>query len=270
MNKNRTPLLAANWKMNHHWENCEQYCAALREHLPEYFGAGEEQSAVVTPAVELAIFPPLPYLSLIYRLLEDSTIFLGAQDVSRYEEGAFTGEVSSQMLSDVGCDYCLLGHSERRDMLGETDADVALKLKRLHSAEVMPVICIGESRAQREAGRAVEHTLAQLTELKEVLAGFDLGGFVIAYEPIWAIGTGQNATPDDAQEMAAAIRAWLSNELNDELAASTLVLYGGSVNPENIGSYLACDDIDGALIGGASLDAEKYAAMSRVALQQAG
>ncbi|MCC7479399.1 triose-phosphate isomerase [bacterium] len=270
MNSNRTPLLAANWKMNHHWENCEQYCAALRENLPEYFGASADNPAVVAPGVELAIFPPLPYLSLIYRLLEDSTIFLGSQDVSRYEEGAFTGEVSSLMLSDVGCDYCLLGHSERRDMLGETDADVALKLKRLQQAEVMPVICVGESRAQREAGRAVEHTLAQLSELKDELGSFDLGGFVIAYEPIWAIGTGHNASPQDAQEMAAAIRTWLRDSLNDELADSTLLLYGGSVSPDNIRPYLECPDIDGALIGGSSLDADKYAQMARIALELAG
>lgn len=270
MNSQRTPLLAANWKMNHHWEQCENYAAALHQALPDYFSAGSEDGVAISPVVELAVFPPLPYLSLIYRLLEESTVFLGAQDVSRFEEGPATGEVSAQMLSDVGCDYCLVGHSERRDLLGETDADVAVKLRHLHAAEVMPLLCIGESRAQREAGHAIDHTLEQLNAVREELALFDVGGLLIAYEPIWAIGTGQNATAAQAQEMCGAIRGWLGTHFSSELADSTLVLYGGSVTPDNIGPYLECADIDGALIGGASLDAEKFAAMARVALKLAG
>jgi triosephosphate isomerase len=264
MNAERTPLLAGNWKLNMHWQQCEEYAAALQELLPEYFTA--DASGAIAPAVELAICPAAPYITLVHRLLEDSAIFVGAQDVSRFDEGAFTGEVSAAMLSDTGCDYCIVGHSERRELRDETDADVAHKLTLLRAADVIPILCIGETLDVREAGRAVDHTLGQLNAIKESLAGFDVGGLVIAYEPVWAIGSGLSAEPKDALEMSARIRGWVNDHLGDEQAESTLVLYGGSVTPENIGSFLDCADIDGALVGGASLDPGKFAAMAKQAL----
>ena len=257
MDAGRSKLLAANWKSNHHWEDCEAYAAALREELPRYFDTEEPAS------VELLICPPHPYITVLGSLFAESTVLLGAQDVSRVKEGPHTGEVSAQMVSDIGCDFCIVGHSERR-AAGEDDAIIQQKLHRLNEAELIPILCVGESSEGREMGMARGFVVGQLDAVREELKLFPADGLVIAYEPIWAIGTGENAEPEDAQIMSAEIRAWLAT-LGAAYAEKVLILYGGSVNPENIGGYLKQADVDGALVGGASLEAKAMAEMVRVA-----
>ena len=257
MNVERTPLLAANWKQNQTWEDCERYVDRLRQLCPEYF---KEESE---PAIELLICPPFPYLTLLGGLLDAANIYVGAQDASRFPGGAYTGEVSAAMLADAGCDYAIAGHSERRHVLGEPDSVVTEKVRLLREAEVAPLLCVGEPLDIRDAGNAKPYTISQLDAATGELKLFEPGGFVIAYEPVWAIGTGRSAEPADAQEMSAAIRGWLRDHLGKQHAQRTLVLYGGSVKPENIAGYAKQKDIDGALIGGASLKAESFVALLR-------
>jgi triosephosphate isomerase len=257
MNADRMPLLAANWKQNQSWEEGESFVKLLRQRLPEYF---EEDADVELDAV---IFPPFPYLTLLGGLLSEANIFVGGQDVSRFSGGAYTGEVSAKMLSDTGCDYAIVGHSERRHQMGETSAQIAQKLLRLREVELTPVLCVGEPLEEREAGRALEYTLGQLDAVAAELKQHEAESLIIAYEPVWAIGTGRNAEPPDAQEMAAAVRKWLKDKLGRDHAKRCPILYGGSVKPENIAAYVALEDIDGALIGNASLKAESFAAMIR-------
>jgi triosephosphate isomerase len=255
MHESRTPLLAANWKQNMTWSAVEHFVAELRSRLPEYFpqdtqDSGEEDERELP--LDIVLCAPYPYIGLVGGLLDDAHVYLGAQDVSRFSGGAHTGEVSAAMLGDLGCDYCIVGHSERRWELGEDDTALAAKLAALATEEIVPIFCVGEPAEQRRHGKAREFTLAQLDEMQTHLS--ELPEIVIAYEPVWAIGTGDNATPDDAQEMASAIREWLSHKLGPERAAATPILYGGSVKPDNIAGYLAAPDIDGALVGGASLE----------------
>jgi triosephosphate isomerase (TIM) len=257
MDAARSALLAANWKSNHRWEDCESYAAILRDELPQYFDSEEPG------AIELLVCPPFPYITVLGSLFAESTVLLGAQDVSRVKEGPHTGEVSAQMVSDIGCDFCIVGHSERR-AAGEDDAIIAQKLHRCSEAELIPILCIGESAESREFGMARGFVVGQLDAVREQLLQFPADGLAIAYEPIWAIGTGVNAEPEDAQLMAAEVRVWLAT-LGAAYAEKVPVLYGGSVNPENLGGYLQQPDIDGALIGGASLEAKAMAEMVRVA-----
>lgn len=257
MDAGRSKLLAANWKSNHHWEDCETYAQALREELPRYFNSDEQQ------AVEVLVCPPMPYITVLGSLFAESTVLLGSQDVSRVKEGAHTGEVSAQMISDVGCDFCIVGHSERR-AAGEDDAIISQKLHRTSEAELIPILCVGESSETRDQGMARGFVVGQLDAVREELKLFPADGLVIAYEPIWAIGTGANAEPEDAQIMAAEIRAWLA-ALGAAYAEKVPILYGGSVNPQNLGGYLKQADVDGALIGGASREAKAMAEMVRVA-----
>jgi triosephosphate isomerase (TIM) len=270
MHAERAPLLAANWKLNQDWESCQQFIERLQALRPDYFDDDVE------PVVDLLICPPAPYLALLGSLLEDAVVFLGGQDCSRYAQGAYTGEISAAMLNDVGCDYCILGHSERRHIFGDTGAVIAERLAQVRAAEMLPILCVGEPLAVRDAGQAVEYTLGQLDEVLAELRQFDPGHLVIAYEPVWAIGTGRNAEPADAQAMAAAIRGWLKDKLGAEQAALALILYGGSVKPENCAGYFAAADIDGALVGGASLAADSLVGLAEeiekqlVAADQAG
>lgn len=257
MNPERTPLLAANWKQNQRWDDCEAFVERLRNLLPEYFGGG------AALGLELLVCPPYPYLPIVGDLISEAALFLGAQDVSQHADGAFTGGVSAGMLADCGCDFCLVGHSERRHVFGDDDEDVHEKLVRLREAEIVPVLCVGEPLAIRESGRQTEYTLRQLAAQEDELQRLEPGSLVIAYEPVWAIGTGRNAEPADAQEMAAAIRSWLAQQVGLAQAEATLILYGGSVKPENIAAYATLEDIDGALVGGASLKAESFAALAQ-------
>jgi len=255
MNPERTPLLAANWKQNQVWGDCERFVGSLRKSCPEYFDSTAETQ------IEIAIFPPFPYIGLLGGLLNEADIYVGAQDVSRFGGGAYTGEVSSKMLADIGCDYVIVGHSERRHVMGESPEATAAKLRFVLEAELIPVLCVGEPLAEREAGKAREYTLAQLDAAKAVLKDYPEESVVVAYEPVWAIGTGRNAEPKDAQEMAQAVRGWMKKALGADAASRNLVLYGGSATPDNITKYLELGEIDGALVGGASLKADSFGAM---------
>ena len=244
--RTRTPLVLGNWKMNGDVATAEGLLAGVRAGVsPRPLGGAE-----------VGVCPPYPYLGLAAARLAGSGIGWGAQDVSGFAEGAYTGEVSAAMLLDLGCAWTLVGHSERRAMFGDTDAQVARKAERALAAGLVPVVCLGETREERESG-ATEAVLArQIDAVCPVLR--DAGtGCVIAYEPVWAIGTGLTATPEQAQAAHAFIRARLA--LGGMTAADRIrILYGGSVKPANAGVLFSQPDVDGGLIGGASLAAGDF------------
>jgi len=239
--KNRK-LIAGNWKMN----GSLAANATLLDGLLAGLGAG---------AAEVAVCVPAPYLAQVGARLQGSPIALGAQDVSAYAQGAYTGEVSAAMLQDFGVRYALVGHSERRQYHGETDATVAAKARAALSAGIVPVVCIGETLAQRDAGQTEAVVGAQFAAVAEALGG-GIDGIVLAYEPVWAIGTGKTATPEQAQAVHAGLRARLRDA--SPAAAGVRILYGGSMNAANAAELLAQADIDGGLIGGASLKAPDF------------
>jgi triosephosphate isomerase len=242
----RTPLLAANWKMHKTVAEAEEFIAAL---LPQVSTAD---------GVDVAVCPP--YLAL--RALVDSTrgsrVAVYAQNMHQEGEGAFTGEVSAAMLVDAGVNGVVLGHSERREQFGETDKALALKVPAALDAGLVPILCVGETEDEREAGETERKLRHQVKEDLTRLGDDRLDQVVIAYEPIWAIGTGKVATPDQAQEAIAFVRALVADR-SPEQAARTRILYGGSVKPDNAAELLALPDVDGALVGGASLDPRSFA-----------
>lgn len=247
---NRTLLIAGNWKMN----NDVQAAATLADELVAAL-------AGVDNGVEVLVCPPTIDLTTVAAKLDGSAIKLGAQNVYWEAAGAYTGESSCDMLKSAGCTYCIIGHSERRDYFHETDEDQNKKAKALVAAGLVPVFCCGESLEVREAGTYVEHVVNQV---KAGLAGLEItdpSQVVVAYEPIWAIGTGMTATADDAQEVCHAVRETLVELFGQELADGIRVLYGGSAKPGNIAELVAKEDVDGALVGGASLKAEDFSAM---------
>ena len=244
----RTPLLAGNWKMYKTIAEAKELVQALRE--------GAEVNYVQDR--EVLICPPFTALSTLAPLLANSTIALGAQNMSYADEGAFTGEVSPPMLKDVGCRYVILGHSERRQIFGVNDDVINRKVHAALTHDLIPILCIGETKPQRDAGDAENVTLGQLRAGLIGLASEQVQQVVIAYEPVWAIGTGETATPADAQAMHAAIRAALAGDHGQEVADVVRVLYGGSVKPDNVDALMAQTDIDGALVGGASLKADSF------------
>ncbi|HSK56652.1 MAG TPA: triose-phosphate isomerase [Jiangellales bacterium] len=251
----RTPLMAGNWKMNlNHLE-----AIALVQKLA--FSLNDEDF----DAVDVAVLPPFTAIRSVQTLVDGDRLRIthGAQDLSAHESGAYTGEVSGAMLAKLGCTYVAVGHSERRLHHGEDDALVNAKVTQALRHELVPILCIGEEQDVREAGGHVAHTLAQLDGALDGLTAEQAGSVVIAYEPVWAIGTGLTATPEDAQEMCAAIRARLAELYSGELADRARILYGGSVKPDNTAGIMAGPDVDGALVGGASLDAEGFAAICR-------
>jgi triosephosphate isomerase len=214
----------------------------------------------------LLVCPPFPYLASVVAQTEGSAVKVGAQNVSEHEKGAFTGEVAPGMLSDLGCDYVIVGHSERRAMYGESSAQVAAKFQAALIAGVTPILCVGETLDEREAGTTEQVIDEQLDAVLNT-AGIDaFGAAVIAYEPVWAIGTGMTATPEQAQDVHAHIRARLA-EQSAEIAAGVQILYGGSMKGENAAGLLTQSDIDGGLIGGASLKAEDFLAIAEAAAQ---
>ncbi|MGC4397385.1 triose-phosphate isomerase [Hydrogenophaga sp. T2] len=235
-------LIAGNWKMNGGLAANE---ALLRALLAQ----------IGTPAAEVAVCAPAPYLAQLQSLLNGSPIAWGSQDVSAHEQGAYTGEISVAMLHDFGCRYAIVGHSERRQYQGETDAVVAAKAQRALAGGVTPIVCVGETLAEREAGQTEAVVKRQLAAVIHAVAHCT-SEIVVAYEPVWAIGTGKTATPEQAQQVHAVLRA--------QLAAATThpervrILYGGSMNAANAASLLAQPDIDGGLIGGASLKAPDF------------
>ncbi len=251
----RTPLIAGNWKM---YKTNQEAVELVRELLRLLDG---------TQDAEIAVCPPFTALSEVSRLLSASgaPLALGAQNLYPRKEGAFTGEISPPMLKALGVTLVIVGHSERREILGEDDELVAAKVRAVLDEGMKPILCIGERLEEREAGGAFRKVEAQLEADLATVMQSEAAGMVIAYEPIWAIGTGKTATPEDAQEMNSFIRGRLAARFGEEIAASMRVLYGGSVKPDNASELMAMPDIDGALVGGASLKAEDFAAIVRAA-----
>ncbi|MDX6573019.1 MAG: triosephosphate isomerase [Gaiellales bacterium] len=249
----RTPLIAGNWKMFKTRAEAAGFCEAL---LPLSDELDE---------VDLAVCPPFTSLDLVAERLADAGVGVWGQNAHSAPEGAFTGEISCGMLIDAGATGVLLGHSERRALFGESDAALALKLVAALATGLEPVLCIGESEAERDGGETESRLRTQLEGGLGSLGASQVLQVTFAYEPVWAIGTGRSATPALAQETHAFIRAALSERYGEECAAAVRILYGGSVKPDNAGELLAQADVDGALVGGASLDPQSFAAIARAA-----
>ncbi len=258
----RKPLIAGNWKMhNTHFE-----ALALTQKLA-FMLTGPDFDAA-----DVAVLPPFTALRSVQTLIEGDKLRLayGAQDISAHDDGAYTGEVSGRMLAKLGCGYVLAGHSERRRYHGEDDALVNAKMKAALRSGITPILCVGEPLEVRRAGDHVNHTLAQLDGGLAGVPDEQVAGLVVAYEPVWAIGTGEVATPEDAQQCCAAIRGRVSAVHGDEVAASARILYGGSVKSDNMAAIMAQPDIDGGLVGGASLDAGEFVRICRYRELSAG
>ena len=251
----RLPLMAGNWKM---YEN----------HL-EAIALVQKLAFTLTDkdfdAVEVAVLPPFTALRSVQTLIDGDKLRIsyGAQDLSQYDSGAYTGDISGPMLAKLGCQYVLAGHSERRQYHAETNDLVNAKALAAQRSGLTPILCLGEPLEVRQARQHLGHCMGQLDEGLEGFPDDAVAGMVIAYEPVWAIGTGEVATPEDAQEMSATIRARVSEFHGAETAASVRILYGGSVKPGNIAPIMAQPDVDGALVGGASLDAGQFAQICR-------
>lgn len=245
-------LVAGNWKMNGSTAANAELVAGIVAGVPA--GSG----------FSLLVCPPFPYLASVVALAAGSAVKVGAQNVSEHEKGAFTGEVAPSMLADIGCDYVIIGHSERRALYGETSAQVAAKFLAAQAAGITPILCLGESLAEREAGTTEAVIDEQLDAVLEA-AGVDaFAHAVIAYEPVWAIGTGMTASPEQAQDVHRHIRGRLAAQ-NENIAAGVQILYGGSMKGENAAGLLGQPDIDGGLIGGASLKADDFLAIAKAA-----
>lgn len=253
----RTPLMAGNWKMNldHHQAThlVQKLAWTLKDAKHDY------------SSVEVAVLVPFTDLRSVQTLVDADKLDLvyGAQDVSAHTEGAYTGEISPVMLAKLGVTYVAVGHSERREYHGEDDALCAAKVRSAFGQGLVPILCVGEGLDVRKAGEQVAYTLAQLDGALEGLPAEHASRIVIAYEPVWAIGTGEVATPEDAQEVCHAIRERLAELYSREVADGVRVLYGGSVKSGNVAAIMAQPDVDGALVGGASLDAEEFARIVR-------
>jgi triosephosphate isomerase len=247
----RKPLIAGNWKMNmNHLE-----AIALTQKIA--FSLKEEHFA----AVEVVVLPPFVDLRSVQTLVDGDRLLVGygAQDLSPYDSGAYTGDISGTMLAKLGCSYVIVGHSERREHHGEDDALVNAKVKAAYRHELTPILCVGEPLEVRDSGGHLLHSTMQLDAALTELAADQVAEIVIAYEPVWAIGTGVVATPADAQAVCAALRSRLGELYSAELAAGVRILYGGSVKADNAAEIVAQPDIDGALVGGASLDGAEFA-----------
>ncbi len=257
MASSRTPLIAGNWKMN------KDHNEAI--HLVQKLAWSLKDAKHDFGAVEVTVLVPFTDLRSVQTLVDADKLELtyGAQDVSAHTSGAYTGEISPVFLSKLGVTYVAVGHSERRQYHGEDDALVAAKSKAALAEGLVPIICVGEGLDVRKSGEQVPYTLAQVDGALEGLSAEEAAKVVIAYEPVWAIGTGEVATPADAQEVAGAIRARLAELYSAELAAGVRVLYGGSVKSSSIAELMAEADVDGALVGGASLDPEEFAKIAR-------
>ena len=241
----RRPLIAGNWKMHGSRAENAELIEALLLGLPDQ-----------TP-VDIAVCPPFVYLWETARLLKSSSIALGAQSTCAETVGAFTGEVSASMLKDVGCKYVIVGHSERRAIYKEDDELVARKFLAAQSQGLIPILCVGETLEERERGQTMQVVSRQLTAVLDLAGVTALRAAVIAYEPVWAIGTGKNATPEQAQEVHAYIRAAIAAR-DAKIAADVRILYGGSVKAANARELFAMPDVDGGLVGGASLKADEF------------
>jgi triosephosphate isomerase len=254
---NRVPLMAGNWKMNlNHQEAVvlvQKLAWTLSDKKHDY------------RKVEVVVLPPFTDLRGVQTLVDGDRLEIryGAQDVSLHDEGAHTGDISAAMLAKLGCSYVVVGHSERRDQHAETDEVVNAKAKKALQAALVPIVCVGEGLDVRSDGRHVEHTLEQLDGSLAGLSAEQVAGLVVAYEPVWAIGTGEVATPDDAQEVCGAIRSRIAEAWSEDAAAAVRVLYGGSVKAANVAGIMEKADIDGALVGGASLQPDEFGGICR-------
>ena len=252
----RKPLISGNWKMNH-------------THL-DAIAVVQKLAYTLNPAdydrADVSVHPAFTALRSVQTLLDADNVpvALGAQNVHPKESGAFTGEVSPVMLAKLNVRYVIVGHSERRELFGETDAMVNEKLLAVLKHDMTPILCVGETLSEREAGTTESKVIGQLEADFVGVPPEAASGLVVAYEPIWAIGTGRTASPDDAQAVCGAIRSWLKQHYSDAVGAKVRVQYGGSVTPANIAELMAQEDIDGALVGGASLDAERFAQIARL------
>ena len=253
----RNRMIAGNWKMNKTYAEGVELAQGLADELKDGTGS-----------VDVVIAPPAVDLKGVSEVIEQTSapFALSAQNVYFEEHGAFTGETAPDMLTAVGCTYCIIGHSERRGYFGETDEDVNKKAKALMAHDIIPISCCGEPLEIREAGTHVEFVVNQIKADTEGLEISDPSKYVIAYEPIWAIGTGKTATADDAEEVCGAIRKTLVEVFGEKTADGIRILYGGSAKPDNIAGFLNKEDVDGALVGGASLKADSFAAMVKSAM----
>ena len=251
----RRPLIAGNWKMNLTVPEADALVRKLAGALP----------ADLHQRVDVAVLPPFPLLAAVRAVLstEDPFIMCGGQDLSPHDKGAHTGDVSGPMLCSVGCRYVTVGHSERRTDHHEDDTLVHDKVAAALRHGLTPILCVGEGLDVREAGNQVAHTLAQVDAALDGVSTGDAAGVVIAYEPVWAIGTGKVATPADAQEVCGAIRERLRSLYDSAVADRVRILYGGSVNAKNVADLMTQPDVDGGLVGGASLDADGFAALCK-------
>ncbi len=247
----RTPIIAGNWKMH---KTCQQ---------AKVFALDLASAVSDVTEVDMMIAPPFTALFPVAEALIGSRVALGGQNIHWEKEGAFTGEISAGMLVSAGCTHVIIGHSERRQYFGETDETVNKKIRAALDENLVPVVCVGETEDEREAEKTFSILDKQVNDgLKGYVAG-DLKNLVLAYEPVWAIGTGKTATSEQAQEVHLFLRSLLEKSFGKELASSIRILYGGSVKPDNIKELMGMDDIDGALVGGASLDAETFAKIIR-------
>jgi triosephosphate isomerase len=254
---NRVPLMAGNWKMNlNHQEAVvlvQKLAWTLSDKKHDY------------RKVEVVVLPPFTDLRSVQTLVDGDRLEIryGAQDVSMQDDGAFTGDISSSMLAKLGCSYVVVGHSERREHHVETDEVVNAKAKKAISADMTPIVCVGEGLEHRQQGRHVEHTLSQLDGSLAGLTAEQVSELVVAYEPVWAIGTGEVATPDDAQEVCSAIRGRIADAWSEDAASAVRILYGGSVKAANVAGIMEKSDVDGCLVGGASLQADEFGGICR-------
>ena len=250
----RMPFVAGNWKLNKTADGAETLARCVVDAVAGITG------------VEVAICPPFTALERVAQVVRGTAVGLGAQNVYWEAEGAFTGEVSAPMLLTCGCEYVILGHSERRQFFGETDETVNRRLKATLHAGLKPIVCLGESLDERQADKTAQVVETQLRGAFNGISADDVRGITLAYEPVWAIGTGLTATPDQAEAVHAFLRQVLTDLYRDEVARAVRIQYGGSVKPDNAAALFAQDNIDGGLIGGASLNAAAFAAIVKAAI----
>ncbi len=251
----RKIIVAGNWKMNHCYNEARAF---VNELLPKL-------STIDTSKLEMLIAPSFLFVENMKEMTKDSSLQIGSQDVSSQDKGAFTGEVSAQMLSSINCDFSIIGHSERRQYHQESDALIREKLLKLFEYKIRPIVCLGESLEEREQGITQKVILQQLKGCFKEVDLVEHPEVIIAYEPIWAIGTGKTATPEMAEEVHSMIREWLTSEYGKTCAQAIHILYGGSMNPGNIQALVSQTNIDGGLIGGASLKVSSYFEMIEIA-----
>ena len=252
---NQKPFIAGNWKMHKTIPEALDLVRALEEKSSEL----EE--------VQLVVIPPFPSLSEVRKEIQGTSIGLGAQNIFWEEKGAYTGEVSPLMLKDTGCQYVVVGHSERRQYFGETDGTVNKKIKSVLAHGMVPIVCVGETLEERKKGETIKKVETQITEGFKEMSEEEISRIIIAYEPIWAIGTGLTATPSQAEEVHSFIREKLVEGYGKEIASCAIILYGGSVKPDNTFELLREKDINGALVGGASLEAASFILIAKEAIR---